>query len=421
MEKIEDIIKSSKQKIGEKIPCSIEVLTPVHIGSGVKLAEEIDFIKNSNSVHIVSQSELLEHLQNNPDEMQRFIDGGYKLKALNRIPNGRTFNISMGRSKEINEFERNGFGKPYIPGSSIKGSIRTILLKKRFDSLSPNEKNDLLSKVTSNKKEFASEPVLKILFGDTSNENLMRTLEIFDAQFEDVDLTKVLILSLTNDHVTSYGWKQLWGSRNNVPDPRNASQIFVEALPIGAKGYSSISLSNFLFNDPTAKGTLKFSETSLSNIEEFIKTINSYSLEKLNDEKTFFQKLNSSKKLNGVIKNIDELITEVNKLQKDEIILRISWGSGWKGMTGDYIDQSWLNSFRSKYRLGKNNFPIFPKTRRVVFEDNEPKYLTGWIKIKLNELEPQVLSKNSDSTVQSETDPFEALKQKYRVTELKKK
>ncbi len=45
MSTIDDKIKSAKQKLGEKIPCSIEVLTPVHIGSGVKLAEGIDFIK----------------------------------------------------------------------------------------------------------------------------------------------------------------------------------------------------------------------------------------------------------------------------------------------------------------------------------------------------------------------------------------
>ncbi|WP_337866290.1 type III-A CRISPR-associated RAMP protein Csm5 [Ignavibacterium sp.] len=421
MEKIEDIIKYSKQKLGEKIPCSIEVLTPVHIGSGVKLAKDIDFIKNPNSVHIVSQAELLEYLQNNPDEMQRFIDGDYKLKALNRIPTGRTFNISMGNSKEINEFERNGFGKPYIPGSSLKGSLRTILLKKRFSSLSEEKRNEILSRVTNTKKEWASEPVLKEIFGDTSNENLMRALEIFDAEFEEVDLIKVLILSLTNEEGTSYGWKQMGRPPKNIDNPKYATSIFVEALPIGAKGYSSITLSNFLFNDPTAKETLNFSEPSLSDIEEFTKTINSFSLEKLNKEEAFFQNLNSSNKLNGLISSINTLSNQINQLQKDEMILRISLGSGWKGMTGDYLEQSWLSTFRSKYRMGKNNFPVFPKTRRIVFEDDEPKYLTGWIKIKLNETKPAESSKKSDNSVQTEMNPFEALKQKFRVTEFKKK
>lgn len=421
MERIEEIIKISKQKLGEKIPCSIEVLTPVHIGSGVKLAKGIDFTVTNNSVTIVPQSDLLRYLEQNPDEMEKFINSGYKLDKINIGSLGKKYAISSERVTEIGEFERNGFGKPYIPGSSLKGSLRTILLKKRFDSLDTKEKSVFLKLVTSSKKEWASEPVLKKLFGDTPNENLMRVLEVFDAEFEDVDLTKVLILSLVNDQGTNYGWKQLWGSRKNVPEPSDASQIFVEALPIGAKGYSSISLSNFLFNDPIAKKELKFSEPVLSDVEEFIKIINSYSREKLNEEKDFFIKLNSTRQLNGVISNIDSLINQVNNLQKDEMMLRISWGSGWKGMTGDFLDQNWLNSFRSKYRMGKNNFPIFPKTRRIVFEDNEPKYLTGWIKIKLNELKPQELSKNSDSAVQSDVDPYEALGHNFRVTKLKKK
>lgn len=421
MERIEEVIKSSKQKLGEKIPCSIEVLTPVHIGSGVKLAKDIDFTITTNTVTIVPQSELMKYLEKNPDEMEKFIECGYKLDKINLGDLGKKYSISGERVYDISEFERNGFGKPYIPGSSIKGSLRTILLKNRFDLLSEEKRDEILSRVTNTKKEWASEPVLNEIFGDTSNGNLMRALEIFDAEFEEVDLIKVLILSLTNEQGTSYGWKQMGRPPKNIDNPKYATSIFVEALPIGAKGYSSISLSKFLFNDLTAKEELKFSEPVLSDIEEFIKITKSYSLEKLNEEKAFFQKLNSSKKLNEVISSIDSLISQINNLQKDEMILRISWGSGWKGMTGDYLDDNWLNSFRRKYRMGKNNFPIYPKTRRIVFEDSEPKYLTGWIKIKLNVLKPQELSKNSDSIAQSEVDPFEALKQKFKVTELKKK
>ncbi|MDF1610551.1 type III-A CRISPR-associated RAMP protein Csm5 [Stygiobacter electus] len=418
MATIEERIKSSKQKLGEKIPCSIEVLTPVHIGSGVKFAEGIDFIKTNNSVHIVSQAELMKHLENDPDEMERFIQGNYKLTALNRIPDGKKYNISIGKTSEINEFEKNGNGKPYVPASSLKGSIRTILLKKRFDALSPSEQNNLLQRVTSNKKEWASEPIIKELLGDNSNKNLMRVLEIFDAEFEELELEKILIMSLTNTDGTSYGWKQLW-SKQNTANPNQASQIIAETLPIGIKGYSSISLDNFLYNDPTAKSTLQFNENTLQDIQYLKTEINNYSIQKLEKEKQFFEKLTSPKKLNLVIKEIDNLINKIESLSKDEFILRISWGSGWKGMTGDYLNDSWLNNFRRKYQLGKRDFPIFPKTRRIVFEDIEPKYLTGWIKIKLYDTKPEV--KVSDKSSENEVDPMESLKQNFKVTELKKK
>ncbi len=86
-------------------------------------------------------------------------------------------------------------------------------------------------------------------------------------------------------------------------------------------------------------------------------------------------------------------------------------------MTGDFLDENWLNIFRQKYRLGKQNFP-FPKTRRIVFEDDEPKYLTGWIKVKLNERKPAISASDNNSDI--ETDPIELLRQNFKVTESKK-
>ncbi len=433
MTTIDERIKESKQKLGEKIPCSIEVLAPVHIGSGVKLAEGIDFVKSDSSVHIVSQSELMKYLENNQDEMNRFIQGNYKLSSLNRTPDGKRYNISLGRTSEINEFERNGNGKPYIPGSSIKGAIRTILIKKRFDELSPNEKNDLLGSVTSNRKEWASEPIVKQLLGDNSNNNLMRVLEVFDAEFEDLELERIFVLTLSSIDGSSFGWKKMGrDKKTHLPYPpqidhNNATPIFAETLPMQSKGYFSISLNSFLLNDSTAANTLQFQERSLTEIKNLVSTINLYSKVKLENEIKFFSKLKSPKQLTSLLNEINNLCNDLNKLldsqnsSTDEFILRISWGSGWKGMTGDYLDETWLNNFRRKYQLGKRDFPIFPKTRRIVFEGEEPKYLTGWIKVKINDVKKlNDGSKNTDSKI-DEVDPIELLKQKHKVTDLKKK
>lgn len=431
MAQIEEVIKNSKKIIGEKIPCSIEVLSPVHIGSGVKLAKDIDFTYTNDTVTIVPQSELMNYLEQNPDEMQKFIDGGYKLEKLTIGSLGKKYHINGERIFDISEFERNGFGKPYIPGSSIKGSLRTIILKKVFDGLEENEKQNLLGLVNNPKKEWASEPIVKKIFGDDSNHNLMRTLEIFDAEFEVVTLEKVLILSLSNNEATSYKWKKMGRDASNQDNPKYATPIFVEALPIGSKGYSSISLSNFLFNNPTAQSELKFSENSLSNINSLISTINNYSIEKLNSEKKFFENLNSSKKLIELINHIELLIAQHSKLKADEFIMRLSWGSGWKGMTGDFINDldkdekaKWIEFFRKKYQMGKKDFPIFPKTRRIVFEDEKPKYLTGWIKIKLNESKPIVKIKNENTTETKKIDTNDwaaMLGEKYTVKNSRKK
>ncbi|MCW1298695.1 MAG: type III-A CRISPR-associated RAMP protein Csm5 [Candidatus Parvarchaeota archaeon] len=393
MTTINDRIKESKQKLGEKIPCSIEVLTPVHVGSGVKLTNKIDFIisEDRQRLTVIDQTDLISYLEENPDEIDNFLKN--KLEKLKKTPKGKTYNIDSTYVGEIYQFERDGNGNHYIPGSSIKGAIRTSLLAMLFDSLSDDEKEKLLIEAKEYKKgeNWASEPILAAIFGKDSNYNLMRVIQFYDTYFTtELELSRLHILSLKNESV--FGWKKMGKDRQtNKPfplqeNPKYSTSIFVEALPIGALGYTTINFDNFLVNNSVAKEELKFSDSSIRTIMDFINTFNSYSQKKLEKEKDFFSNLQSPKKLNSVINEIDKLLNKIKNLSKDEFILRISWGSGWKGMTGDYLDANWLSNFRRKYQLGKKNFSIFPKTRRIVFEDDEPKYLTGWAKIKLNDI-----------------------------------
>ncbi len=432
--KVDERITNSKKVLGEKLKCSLEVLSPVHIGSGRKLAAGIDFMKTDYSVNIVPQSELLTYLEKNPDEMENFIKGNYKLDALNKIPEGRTYYLQIGRTSEIVEFERNGFGKPYIPGSSIKGAIRTILLKKRLDELSDNERAKLFSslkreieKKLKNKprlrNEWASQDLLKKIFGKNSNENLMRVLEVFDAEFNELDLDIIYIISLTSNDGTRFGWKNL-RNRKNVPNIENATQIVAETLPIGSKTSFSLVLNKFLFNNNTANQLLNFSEDALKEFANLAKTVNKYSIEYLGKEKKFFEKLRRPQELSSLIQEIENLISIIDSCKENEMVLRISWGGGWKSMTGDYLNDKWLNYFRSVYRLGKEGFKIFPKTRRIIFDDDTPKYPAGWVKISLsqdNVINNKPATQNSEDN-KSDTAELDLSKLSNlgRVTKLKK-
>lgn len=430
METIDEKIKLSKQKLGEKIPCSIEVLTPVHVGSGVKLAEGIDFDKTDSSVRIISQADLMKYLEDNPDKLNEFIKSGYKISVFKKLPFERSFQIDTKGLREILEFERNGNGKPYIPGSSLKGSIRTAILYNLFSTLPVEAKDKLLKEAKDYKKgeNWASEPILNEIFGADSNYNLMRALQVFDANFStEIDLHSLHLLSLNGE--SAYGWKKMGkDKKTNKPfplqdNPKYSTFIFVEALPIDTIGYFSISINDFLINNPIASAELKFKENAILAIKNFITTINSYSKQKLEKEKEFFEKLTSPKILTKVIDEIDNLLDKINNLSNDEFILRISWGSGWKGMTGDFLDDNWLKIFRQKYRLGKTGFDIFPKTRRIVFEDNKPKYLTGFVKIKLNDSKKTNLKEiNTEQNDKIDSNDWAAvLGKNFTVKETKKK
>jgi|GEM_PF-826604 len=383
MNQIDNTIESAKNKIGAKIPCTIEVLTPVHIGSGIKLAKDIDFISTSQTTTIIPQSLLLEYLENNPDEIESFINGEYKA-VLNNINNVRKYEI--GNVNEIAQFERDVYCNPYIPGSSLKGAIRTALIKKLITDLNPEKVLSTLKNIynsTNIKKEHASQDLLKLVLGKDSNTNIMRVLQAFDAHFKEVSLERVCLLNLTNQDGTSYGWKNI-GRNRNMSDPNDATQIFIETLPIGSKSDFSIHIDDFLLNNSAAKTKLNFQGHLFNNL---CSTINSYTLNQLDEEIKFYEGLMNPKKLSSLINNIKTIHSEVNKLVSgtNEFILRLSWGGGWRSMTGNYLDGEALKGFREKYALTRNDFPIFPKTRRIVFQDNIPSYITGFVKIKLND------------------------------------
>ena len=57
----------------------------------------------------------------------------------------------------------------------------------------------------------------------------------------------------------------------------------------------------------------------------------------------------------------------------------MSWGSGWRGMTGDWASDEQVKTFRELFNLGRTGKP-FPKTRRLVVS-GEPKLPMGWIRL----------------------------------------
>lgn len=55
--------------------------------------------------------------------------------------------FGLQKRKQVGELMRDGKGEIFIPGSSLKGAIRTALLWRAFYNSSPTEKNSLLTKV----------------------------------------------------------------------------------------------------------------------------------------------------------------------------------------------------------------------------------------------------------------------------------
>ncbi len=113
----------------------LEVLTPIHIGSGEKYLG-IDFVVRGDKIAFIDSYKFFSEIERkgrDPVEVARQIaDGESPAKFVEDIESMviRTLPFVGGaRRREILEHIKSN-GKPYIPGSSIKGAVRTVLLWK---------------------------------------------------------------------------------------------------------------------------------------------------------------------------------------------------------------------------------------------------------------------------------------------------
>ena len=93
-----------------------------------------------------SNNRLVSFLEDNRISDRDF--GGYRIKETGFETEKNNIDSKLGTINEVSKFMRDAFGNPYIPGSSLKGAIRTILMNTNPDW---NNKN-----VVKDKKENKS-------------------------------------------------------------------------------------------------------------------------------------------------------------------------------------------------------------------------------------------------------------------------
>ncbi len=125
---------------------SLEVVGPIFIGSGRELGKK-EYLLNDKEIKVVDIAKLYAFisrkglgakfeefmLSNRNSDLRRWLDDNrisitdinncykYKIEHTDSV-------LSRGTNISVMEFMRDAYGLPYVPGSSIKGMIRTILL-----------------------------------------------------------------------------------------------------------------------------------------------------------------------------------------------------------------------------------------------------------------------------------------------------
>lgn len=130
----------------------VVALAPIHIGSGEKYTSR-EFIYEDKQYYFPDMGKFYQEMirlgldekyeqfliepRNKTNRLNQFLDansveirnfGGYVLEETGFEKTEST----RGSLNDISKFIRDGLGQPYIPGSSLKGAIRTILMNTKW-------------------------------------------------------------------------------------------------------------------------------------------------------------------------------------------------------------------------------------------------------------------------------------------------
>lgn len=423
---------------------NLEILTPVHIGTGEKIGS-VEYVLDKG-LHRIDMNELF---KDSTFKVQTFINFSenrncylgefnkelalkytlYYVAIDSKIESELLNQIKNNRSADINEFKKNVFNQPYIPGSSMKGAIRTAILW----YILKNDSNKLQDVINIRQKMIKQNPknpkkadnkILESIFGKDPNYDFLRVLQVSDTapiSINELEVSETKVLTTTQNN--NYGWKKL--PRYTKKDPQMATSIFVESLRKTENAISSltIKIDDFLLEDDIARklgfnGKQNFikSISEICNSKSISEICNSYAKEFINNEIDFFNKYH----LPNLVNAYDDLLDKIPS-NNNAFLLHLGWGSGWHGMTiTEILGNTILNDIRWKFNIGKkvkyhkkcngivkpdkynkNKFYCnkcrkgkltkkdigtklfypFPKTRKIVFKNGNPEYPLGWIKL----------------------------------------
>lgn len=342
---------------------NLEVLTAVNIGSGDVLSQFSDYVYDNGFVYYLDHDRLLQELATKPncDEMidqfvmivqnqakgntqdrfklKSFLEENgldYKKYALRKMP------VSEEIKEQIQLHIKSG-NQPYIPGSSLKGAIRTALISHLFS----------LEKNLKGRKGYIGEDI----FGKYGDDVLKYLLVSDTMPFPEEKL-----------QIARFYKINLKTKKTDIP-------VIKEVIKRGSVSYFSIKT-----NAENGEIREKFPFLAEGNEETLLGIINDYTRKNIEIELNHLQHSSEeeTKDLEEFYNCLRQKVTEADPGK--EAYLRIGSGKTYYDNT---IAQKFPNDFL--HQVIKNNFKkadpnFFPKTRTVII-DGSSKTVSGWIKI----------------------------------------
>lgn len=399
---------------------TLKTLTPLHIGSGETYQPNLDYRIEGGHFSLINRNRLFTLLEDQDAgvtqdiataiEANRLIQELQAKKLLEKVLSYKRPIFIAGKEEPVNFRAqiKDGNGRPLLPGSTLKGAIRTAIIGHLTQASSNKQELEGnlqhlrdIKDVDNFDPKFADQKYLEHLLGSDPNHNLMRTLSCPDLYFDRGTLTPVAIKTT-----------RLIGNGKKFAE--KGFTMGAEAIGAGAETMGSIILDGWLQNEERRRVLGYQDNFSCTDLLAWIREKTQLAID---FELTFL----SGKTGDYVADLLDfyrQKKSQLAELKPNQAIFNLAWGIGWRGMTGPLIGDIELDE--QNYRLREvlklsvryaGSFP-FPKSRRVVLTKDSCQPM-GWVLLTLcEESDYQRFIKKSNKKLDEECQVIGAGRQK---------
>jgi CRISPR-associated protein Csm5 len=367
-------------------------LTPLLVGDGRRLSP-IDYMVWKDQVNVLDQQRIFRLLAKGPrldgyltqlkkaDKLDFASWGGFAQNfADRRVPFEHSsmmayWEKARAESLFIPTF-CSGTEGPYLPGSAIKGALRTGMLFARWEPGGP-------ARLPQGERMFGR-------FGEAAEDqalggggtSVMRAVAVADSTAVTTSALKLYLLrvsTLVSRGPARYelGWKQAPRGSSPGDKPGESTPIFAEMAAPGTM-FEGMWRENAFVARPEVARALRWREPVTG--EKILAAANQYAARLLAIQKQYAVWAGLPL-LQQSVERLEARLAEA-QATPNSCLLALGWGSGLLAKTG------WLDTESENYRRVLQQVPLynralatglpFPKTRRIVFLNNQPATLPGW-------------------------------------------
>jgi CRISPR-associated protein Csm5 len=370
----------------------IEVLSPVHVGTGESLGRKA-FVSEGDQIHVVDERKLLAAVSSSHRLQESFVrfcenQGAWLREFLiqNRIPMREVAAYTVGlmgeRPREVLPFIKTAGSPPgaYLPGSSIKGALRSALLRSVLlddERLREAAAAQVEEAVRARRKpKFPGLAVEQEFFGPDQHHDLMRVVQVTDSR--PVRPTRLRVAEVRTLSSTREG--KLRELRFTLSP---------EVLPAGTRLRCEMAIKAYLISGEARARGLELEGERTRRLLGFARECNRAAGDLIAQEIDFLSRHNER----DLVAFYEELEGRLENLGDTACLLRLGWGTGFddKAVT-DVFDEQLFDDVREAYRLpvgrpGRRGpgLPksLSPKSRKIAFRRDGPPQPLGWLQLRL--------------------------------------